>query len=369
MLQYFQQEKISFSSHVPVQLARELSPFGHVSWRTYPFGHAREAISAASADATCSVRLGERPESRALYDPFGYTAFPTKESGRVPPQQGSPTVRRLRLGQELRLLRERRNLTGAKAARELGWSASKISRIEAAKTMPSGDDVKAMAELYGVDTDKLDELFAFLRDAERRGWWEDYGDSLPAEYTRFLGLEAEATAQRNWEPQVVPGLLQTEDYAREVILATRGIARITHSGVRSRVEARLDRQKRVLHRPDPCELRVVLDEAALMRRFGEPSVMRAQMEHLLEMSQLPQVSVRVLTLEALHPVNTSAFIHLKFTAFDDVVYLEQLYTAHFVEDLERVAGYETAFDYIQSEALSEDETRILIQSKAMLWRR
>ncbi|MCF6475899.1 helix-turn-helix domain-containing protein [Nonomuraea sp. MG754425] len=287
----------------------------------------------------------------------------------MPSQQSSPTVRRLRLGQELRLLRERRKFTGAKAARELGWSPSKVSRIEAAKTMPSADDVKSMAELYRVDQAKFEELFALLRDAEQRGWWEDYEDALPEEYTRFLGLEAEASHQRNWEPQAVPGLLQTEDYAREVILATRGIARITHSGVRSRVEARLDRQRRVLHRPDPCRMHVVLDEAALMRRFGEATVMREQMEHLLELSMLSHVSVQVLPLDSLHPVNTGAFIHLQFPAFDDVVYLEQLYSARFVDDLEYVAGYETAFDHIRSEALDEGESRVLIQRKVMFWRR
>ncbi|MDP4500682.1 helix-turn-helix domain-containing protein [Nonomuraea turcica] len=287
----------------------------------------------------------------------------------MPTQQGSPTVRRLRLGQELRSLRERRKLTGAKAAMELGWSPSKISRIEAARTMPSTDDIKALVKLYRVDGDKLDELIGLLRDAEQRGWWEDYEDVLPEEYTRFLGLEAEATSQRSWEPQIVPGLLQTEDYAREIIVASRGIARITHSGVRSRVEARLDRQRRVLHRPEPCRLTVVLDESALMRRFGEPSVMREQMEHLLELSLLPHVSVHVLTLDSLHPVNTGTFIHLQFAEFDDVVYLEQLYTANFVEDLQRVAGYEIAFDHVKSEALDEDESRVLIQRKAMLWRR
>lgn len=285
------------------------------------------------------------------------------------PTQGSPTVRKLRLGQELRLLRERRKITGARAARDLGWSPSKVSRIEAAKTMPSPDDIKAMGKLYRISEEKLDELLGLLRDADQRGWWEDYEDALPEEYTRFLGLEAEAVVQRSWEPQVVTGLLQTEDYAREVILATRGIARITHSGVRSRVEARLDRQQRVLRRPDPPDFQVVLDESALMRRFGEPSVMRAQMEHLLEMSLLPNVSLQVLPLDALHPVNTGAYIHLKFAGFDDVVYLEHLYTAHFVDDLERVAGYEAAFDHLRSEALDEDDSRVLIQRKAMLWRR
>lgn len=132
----------------------------------------------------------------------------------MPSKQGSPTVRRLRLGQELRLLRERRQLTGAKVANELGWSPSKISRIEAAKTMPVAEDIQAMGTLYRIDSAKLDELFGLLRDADQRGWWEDYEDTLPGEYTRFLGLEAEATFQRNWEPQVVSGLLQTEDYAR-----------------------------------------------------------------------------------------------------------------------------------------------------------
>ncbi|MCK2214600.1 helix-turn-helix domain-containing protein [Actinomadura sp. ATCC 31491] len=287
----------------------------------------------------------------------------------MPSQQGSPTVRRLRLGQELRLLRERNKLTGAKAAKELGWSASKVSRIEAARTMPSADDIKALVKLYRVDGGKFDELIGLLRDAEQRGWWEDYEEALPEEYTRFLGLEAEAICQRSWEPQIVPGLLQTEDYAREVILATRGIARITHSGVRSRVEARLDRQRRVLHRPEACRLTVVLDESVLMRRFGEPSVMREQMEHLLEISLLPHVKLHVLTLDSLHPVNTGPFIHLQFAAFDDVVYLEQLYTASFVEDLQLVAGYETAFEHIRAEALDEDESRVLIQRKAMVWRR
>ncbi|MBB3729223.1 helix-turn-helix domain-containing protein [Nonomuraea dietziae] len=287
----------------------------------------------------------------------------------MPPEQASPTVRRLKLGQELRQLRERRGLTGARAAKELGWSPSKVSRIEAAKTKPSHDDVQAFAKLYKCDDQKLDELLGLVVDAYQRGWWEDYEGTLPGGYTRLLGLEAEATSQQNWEPQVVPGLLQTEDYAREVILASRGIVRITHSGVRSRVEARLDRQQRVLHRADPCILHIILDESALMRRFGEPSVMRAQMEHLIQLSVLPHVSVQVLPLESLHPVNTGAFIHLKFAAFDDVVYLEQLYNPRFVEDPEMVAGYETAFDHIRSEALDENESRVLIQRKAMMWGR
>jgi transcriptional regulator with XRE-family HTH domain len=266
------------------------------------------------------------------------------------------------------MLRERRKLTGAKVAERLGWSPSKVSRIESSKTMPSPDDIEAMARLFLVGDEKLDELLGLLRDADQRGWWEDYEDTLPSEYTTFLGLEAEAVAHCGWEPQLVPGLLQTEDYAREVVLATRGIARITHSGVRRRVEARLDRQQRVLHQSSPAMLSMVLDESVLARRFGEPSVMREQLEHLLEMSLLAHVSVRVLPLDGEHPVNTGAFVHLKFVDLDDAVYLESLYGGRFVEALELVADYERAFEHLRSAALSEDESRVLVQRKIMQWR-
>lgn len=284
-------------------------------------------------------------------------------------ERSSPVVRRLRLGQELKLLRERRRLTGSATAGQLGWSASKVSRIESSKTMPSTEDIEALAELFDVDDEKLAELLDLLRDADKRGWWETYEGDLPEEYIRFLGMEAEATVHRHWEPQLVPGLLQTEDYARGTVLATRGIVRIAHSGVRSRVEARLERQKYVLDRSDPPMMNMVIDESALLRRFGEPSVMRGQMEHLLELSVLPHVSVRILPLDGVQTVHTGAFVHLKFSAFDDIVYLEHLYSARFVEDQGLVTGYELAFDQVQSKALDEDESRVLIQRKATSWRR
>ena len=128
------------------------------------------------------------------------------------------------------------------------------------------------------------------------------------------------------------------------------------------------RQERVLHRQDPPSISVVLDESVLLRRIGDSGVMREQMEHLLEISTLPHVSVRVLPLDAVHPVNTGAFIHLKFSGFDDVVYLEALYSARFVEDLEMVAGYESAYDRIRAESLDSSESRVLIQRTAIQWR-
>lgn len=284
-------------------------------------------------------------------------------------ERSSPVVRRLRLGQELKLLRERRRLTGRDVAEALGWSPSKVSRIESSKTMPSAEDIEALARLYDLDDEKLAELLELLSDADKRGWWETYEGELPEEYIRFLGLEDEATVHRHWEPQLVPGLLQTEEYAKGVITAARGISRIAHSGVRSRLDARLERQKHIFNRADPPTIYMVVDESALLRRFGDPSVMRAQMEHLLELSVLPNVSVRILPLDAVHALSTGAFVHLKFSAFDDIVYLEHLYSARFVEDQGKVAGYESAFDEIQSNALDVGDSRVLIQRKATLWRR
>ncbi|WP_084955953.1 helix-turn-helix domain-containing protein [Thermoactinospora rubra] len=280
----------------------------------------------------------------------------------------SPTVRRLKLGQELRLLRERNNLTGTMVARRLGWSPSKVSRIESSKTMPSAADIEALARVFSADDDKLEELLSLLRDADQRGWWEDYEGSLPEETITLFGLEAEAIAHRSWEPQVVSGLLQTDDYARGVIEASRAISRITQTGVRKRVEARLDRQQYVLHRPEPPEMIVVMDESVLLRRIGDPAVMREQLGHLLEVSVLPHVSIQVLPLDGEHPINTGGFIHLSFADLDDALYLESLYGGRIVEDLELVADYELAFEQLRSAALSEDESRILIQRRLMQWR-
>ncbi|WP_449061043.1 helix-turn-helix domain-containing protein [Planomonospora algeriensis] len=277
------------------------------------------------------------------------------------PERGSPTVRRRRLGQELRRLREGCGLSGEDVATRLTWSASKVSRIENAKTMPRRSDVEALTELYEVDEDQRRELLDLHQDAARKGWWENYSDSLPQELTTLLGLEAEAVSALNWEPQLVPGLLQTEDYAREVIRATQPITRIPPGEFRSRVNARMARQDLITRSADPLRLWVVLDESVLLRRFGGAAVMRGQLEHLVEVSRLPNVRVQILPLGGEHPVNTGSFFHLKFPEFHDVVYLESLYSARFVEDEEMVYGYEIAFGHLQSEAYGVDGSRELIE--------
>ncbi|RBQ21676.1 XRE family transcriptional regulator [Spongiactinospora rosea] len=283
------------------------------------------------------------------------------------PERASPTVRRRRLGQELRRLRERAGLTGDHVADELGWSASKVSRIETAKTMPKRADVQALTALYEAGEVKQRELLDLLRDASRKGWWEDFQDALPQEYTTLLGLEEEAVFERSWEPQIVPGLFQTEEYAREVIRATQAIIRLPPADLRARVEARLARQ-RLISKPDPLTTWVVLDESALLRRFGGATVMREQIERLIEVSQLPHVRVQVLPQDAQHPVNTSSFIHLKFPEFQDVVYLEHLHSARWVEEPQQVYGYELAFDHLRSEALGPDASRELMEKVIDRWK-
>lgn len=304
-----------------------------------------------------------------VYDRPGSRGEPKNPSGgkdRGMTDQGSPSVRRRRLGQELRRLRERAGLTGDQVAERLKWSASKVSRIETAKTMPRKSDVQALARLYAVGDDKQRELLDLHRDALRKGWWEDYRDALPEEYTTLLGLEAEADFERSWEPQIIPGLFQTPAYAEEVIRATQVISRIPPADVRTRIEVRLARQ-RLLTQEHPLTVWVVMDESAMLRRFGGPAVMREQIEHLIEVSRLPNVRLQVLPQDAFHPVNTGSFIHLQFSEFQDVVYLELLHSARWVEEPSQVYGYQLAFDHLRSEALGPEASRELMERTIERW--
>lgn len=284
------------------------------------------------------------------------------------PDHGSPTVRRRRLGQELRRLRERADLTGDQVAARLGWSAAKISRIETARTSPRMSDVEALLVIYMVDSRQRQELLALHRDATRKGWWEDYRDSLPKEYTTFLGLEAEATTARDWEPQVVPGLFQTEAYVRAMMESGQRSTLEAPGGVRSRIEVRMARQQAVLRSESPLAISVVLEESVLLRRFGDDEVMREQLRRLIEVSELPNVELRVLPLDADHPINTGAFSHLKLPDFHDVVYLEALLGGRLIEDEAIVYRYEVAFDYLETKALDVEDSRRLLEKSVRHWR-
>jgi transcriptional regulator with XRE-family HTH domain len=280
------------------------------------------------------------------------------------PEYGSPTVRRRRLAAEVRRLRERAGLTEEEVAERLDWSSSKLSRIELHRTGLKPHDLARLLELYQVSEAHREELLALAREPRRRGWWEAYSDALPEEYAAFIGLEAEAKSESGWSPDIVYGLLQTEDYARALIRAHMGSS-ISPVDIERRVETRMRRQH-VLTRDDPITLSVVLDESALLRLFGTESVMHQQMDQLVQSSQLPNVDLHVLPLTALHPVGTGEFVILKFapahgTRLHDVVYIEQLSrSALYVEDEADTREYGFAFDRLIAEALDPAKSRKLI---------
>jgi transcriptional regulator with XRE-family HTH domain len=287
------------------------------------------------------------------------------------PEYGSPTVRRRRLAAELRRLRELAALTGDEVAERLGWSASKVSRIELYRTGIKTADLGELLELYGVAEDHRTELLALAREPRRKGWWEAYSDALPEEYAALIVLEAEAEYMGCWSPQLIHGLLQTADYARAVISAHMGSTIGLPPGkIRQRVEARLARQ-RIFTRDPQRRLDVILDQSALVRRISDTEVMRDQLEHLIEVSRQPNVTVRVLPLDGSHPIGTGSFSVLRFGPVPgigpatEVVYIEQLSkTALYVEDEDEVFEYRQALEQLQQKSLTPEASRDLIAAIA-----
>ncbi|HEV2934102.1 MAG TPA: helix-turn-helix transcriptional regulator, partial [Streptosporangiaceae bacterium] len=266
------------------------------------------------------------------------------------PEPASPTVRRRRLAAELRRLRERAGLTGDDVAKRVKWSASKISRIETSQTAPSVPDMRKLLTLYDIEGRYAEELLALAKEAAGKGWWETYSPTLPPEYAGLIGMEAEAKSALSWAAQIVPGLFQTEDYAREV---TNGylerIDPVPPSETRRRVEVRLARQQ-VLTRDNPLNLRAVLDQSVLYRRFGNRDVMKSQMEKLLELSEeRDNITLHILPLDGRHPIGTGAFLLFQFgdvhhVTHEDVVYIETLTGGRYVEEEEEVYRYRRSFD-------------------------
>lgn len=276
------------------------------------------------------------------------------------PRPGSATVRNRRLAAELRRLRESGDLTGDDVAERLGWSASKVSRLENARQAPRFADVRRLLDLYGVEGVYREQLLQLARDAVRRGWWEAFSDALPEQYASYIGLEIEAEEIWQWETQVIPGLLQTEAYAQSVEERSDTTEVIPPSRVDARVEARLARQS-VLIREKPLQLSVVLDEALLLRRYGTPAVMADQLRRLHELSGLPNLSLQVLPLEGPHPIATGSFTLLQFPLvggikFHDVVYIEHLNGCSYLEEETETYRHRLSFERLRAEALGPAES-------------
>lgn len=239
-----------------------------------------------------------------------------------------PTVLRMLVGMQLRRLREAKRINREAAGEAIRASHSKISRLEAGRSGFKARDIADLLTLYGVtDEDGRATLMAMAEQANVPGWWHAYSDVVPPWFEAYLGLEQAARIIRGYEVQFIPGLLQTESYAYAV--TKLGMLDDTESRIRRRVELRMRRQD-ILRRPEPPMLWLVIDEAALRRPVGGPSVMRAQLEHLIEMSQVPNITIQVIPFAAGGHVAAGgpiAILRLAERELPDIVYLEQLNSA------------------------------------------
>ena len=276
----------------------------------------------------------------------------------------APSVRARQLAAELRRLRDAATLTGEDAAAALGWSPSKISRIETAQTAISLADLRRLLERYEVSRSQRARLEALAASASQRGWWDAYADTLGPEYAALIALESEAETVRWYAPALAPGLLQTEGYARAVIGS--GLLIAPPGEVERRVQVRMTRQ-RVLDRDNPLRLSVILDEAAMLRSVGGPGIAGEQLAHLVAMAARPNVDIQVLPLTVgAHPACAGEFTILSFPDLvaPDVVYLENMTSDLYVEREAEVYRYALAFDQLRTLALSPADSAAALTSRA-----
>lgn len=277
-------------------------------------------------------------------------------------------VRRMLLGSQLRRLREARGITREAAGYSIRASESKISRMELGRVSFKTRDVEDLLTLYGItDEQERASLLFLAREANVAGWWHSYSDVLPSWFPTYVGLEGAASLIRAYEVQFVHGLLQTEAYARAVV--KRGMKGASAADIEKRVALRLERQKYLLDESGAPEFHIVLDEAALRRPYGDREVMRGQLHHLIEISQRPNVRLQVMPFSfGGHSGESGAFTILSFPESDlsDVVYLEQLTSALYLDKHEDVTQYETALKELQQDSPGPDESRDLLRGLLQL---
>ncbi|CAL9307643.1 helix-turn-helix domain-containing protein [Streptomyces sp. SudanB182_2057] len=275
----------------------------------------------------------------------------------------NPTVRRRRLGQELRRLRELKGMTAEEVAERLLVSQSKISRLENGRRSISQRDVRDLCGVYDVEDKRIvDSLMEMARDSRQQGWWHTFGD-IP--YSVYIGLETDAESLRVYEPQIVTGLLQTRPYAEALV---RGALPETSADeIDKRVEVRMRRQERITTERNPLRLWVVLDEAALHRVVGSRLVMREQLEHLIELSELPHVTVQVLPFEVgAHPGINGQYAILEFAdaADSSVVYLEGVTSDLYLEKAQDVQKYAVMYEHLRAQSHNVEVSRQFIAEAA-----
>ncbi|AXK33598.1 XRE family transcriptional regulator [Streptomyces armeniacus] len=268
-------------------------------------------------------------------------------------------VRRILLGSQLRRLREARGVTREAAGYSIRASESKISRMELGRVSFKARDVEDLLTLYGVTDDaEREPLLGLARDSNRAGWWHSYSDVLPGWFQTYVGLEGAASHINTYEVQFVHGLLQTEDYAHAVVASGHRTG-LPDEEIDRRVALRLERQKLLLAE-NASQFLCVLDEAALRRPFGSRAVMDAQLRHLAEISERPNVTLQVVPFElGGHAAESGAFTLLRFPESDlsDVVYLEQLTSALYVDKRDEVERYDEVLARLVEFSYSPARTR------------
>ncbi|MFI6983154.1 helix-turn-helix domain-containing protein [Embleya sp. NPDC050154] len=277
------------------------------------------------------------------------------------PGSGS-TVRRILLGSQLRRLREAKGISREEAGYEIRASESKISRMELGRVSFKERDVADLLTMYGVgDETERAALLGLAAEANAQGWWHNYNDILPSWFQVYVGLEEAASVIRTYEVQFVPGLLQTAEYARAVVIAGQPSA--SAAEVDRRVGLRMQRQS-ILYRDKPPRLWVVLDEAALRRPIGGRDVMRDQVRHLIEMAALPNVTIQIMPFRfGAHAAEGGPFLLLRFPESDlpDVVYLEQLTSALYLDKRDEVDAYTEVMDRLSVDGMPPDKSVDLLQ--------
>ncbi len=273
---------------------------------------------------------------------------------------GGPTARRIVLGAQLRRLREAAEIPRADAGYSIRGSESKISRLELGRVGFKERDVSDLLTLYGVSDPGEREVFLeMVKRANEPGWWHRYTDLMPNWFHEYVGLEESASRIQTHELQFVPGLMQTEDYARAI--ATRGRPESASDDAERRVALRMRRQK-VLARPDAPRLWAVIDEAVLYRPIGGRRVMLAQIDRLLELTRLPNITLQVMPYHLGGYIAEGAFTMLRFAepAVPDLVYIEHLTGALYLDKREEIELYSRVIDQLTVDAETPDHTRQLL---------
>jgi Domain of unknown function (DUF5753)/Helix-turn-helix domain len=279
---------------------------------------------------------------------------------------GSPTVLRMILSRQLQALREKAGMSYQQAGEAIYSSEWTIRRMERSEGGLKALTLKSLLIAYGItDKSEIDSFLALARQAGTPGWWHSYDDILPAWFRTAVGLEEAATLIRAYEPQVIPGLLQTEGYIRAITAASFPAA--TEDFSERAVALRLARQK-ILHWPDPPRYWVVLDETALRRPIGGPQVMRQQIEHLIQAAQQPGTTIQVIPFTTgWHPALYGMFniFRMPDDQLPDIVYSEALTGANYLNKPEESARYIEALDRMCAQAASPEHTITILRDTLM----